>query len=101
MMGKPMAIMPFFGDQMAVAVQQQELGVGLVVRKDASSTVVSAALQRLMGDASLSRRASQVKELNDRRRDMSRAIEVIINHATNAFPMQIPAPPAVWLRLLP
>merc|ERR1712203_143651 len=73
MMGKPMAIMPFFGDQMAVAVAQQELGVALLVRKDTDKAGLSKVLKRIASESSFAARSLQVKQLNDQRKDMSRA----------------------------
>lgn len=101
MMGKPMAIMPFFGDQMAVAVAQQELGVGLLVRKDTDAADLAKVLDRLANEGSFAERSFQVKQLNEQRRDMSRAVQVIVNHGSRAFPLHIPAPPAIWMRALP
>ena len=100
MLGKPMAIMPFFGDQMAVARAQQELGVGVLVRKDAPSIEIVEAVRRIAGKP-FAARSRQVMELNQRRSDMRRAVEVIVNHGSGAFTLHIPPPPAIWLRLVP
>jgi len=101
MMGKPMAIMPFFGDQMAVAVAQQELGVALLVRKDTDTAGLVKVLDRIANERSFADRSYQVKQLNEQRRDMSRAVQVIVNHGGRVFHLHIPAPPAIWMRALP
>eukprot|EP00929_Paragymnodinium_shiwhaense_P010874 TRINITY_DN11590_c0_g2_i1.p1 TRINITY_DN11590_c0_g2~~TRINITY_DN11590_c0_g2_i1.p1 ORF type:complete len:416 (+),score=104.50 TRINITY_DN11590_c0_g2_i1:415-1662(+) len=93
MFGKPLAIMPFFGDQMIVAASQVEAGVGTVIRKDCEDTAELVGAIRLI--------ATDIKDLNAKRKDLSRAVEVIVNHGSNKFVLQVPRAPNVLLRLLP
>lgn len=98
--GKPMAIMPFFGDQMMVAAVHRDLGVAVLLDKTATDPrdLVSA-ISEISTDR-YRNRSLEVKELNDQRRDLTRGVQVVVNQATGRFRMHIPPCPSI-LRLLP
>ena len=99
--GKPLAIMPFFGDQMMVAVVHRELGVAVVLDKLSATPEDFVAAIRKIATEPFRRRSWEIKELNDQRRDMSRAVQVIVNQATGKFHLHIPPCPSLWIRLMP
>lgn len=99
--GKPMAIMPFMADQMMVAVVHRDLGVAVLVDKlKATPESLVKSIQEIEGE-SFQQRSKEVKELNERRRDMSRAVEVIVNHGTKKFYLHVPPCPHILIRGIP
>eukprot|EP00439_Symbiodinium_sp_Y106_P034483 s862_g4.t1 len=99
--GKPLAIMPFFADQMTVAVVHRDLGVAVILDKHAATPTTSVAAIRKIATEPFRRRSLEIKELNEQRRDMSRAVQVIVNQATGKFYMHIPPCPSLWIRAMP
>ncbi|CAE7892867.1 UGT2B17 [Symbiodinium microadriaticum] len=99
--GKPLAIMPFFADQMTVAVVHRDLGVAVILDKHAATPQTSVAAIRKIATEPFRRRSMEIKELNEQRRDMSRAVQVIVNQATGKFYMHIPPCPSLWIRAIP
>jgi len=100
MTGTPMVIIPFFADQMAVGAAQQELGVARLVRKDAWDGAALVAALREVAAEPIRGRAEEVRRLNDERKDMGRAVQVITNQATGKFRLHIPRAPGL-LRFIP
>ena len=99
--GKPLAIMPFFGDQMMVAVVQRDLGVAVILDKTAVTPDELVAAIRKIATEPFRRRSQEIKALNEQRRDMARAVQVIVNQATGKFYMHIPPCPNILIRATP
>ena len=99
--GKPLAIMPFFADQMMVAVLHRDLGVAVMLDKTAATADDLVAAIRKISTEPFRRRSREIKELNEQRRDMSRAVQVIVNQATGKFYLHTPPCPNLLLRTIP
>lgn len=99
--GKPMAIMPFMADQMMVAVVHRDLGVAVLVNKnEATPQSLTESIRQIASEA-YQRRSAQIRKLNEERKDMSRAVEVIVNQATGAFRLHVPPCPHILIRCIP
>jgi len=99
--GKPLAIMPFFADQMMVAVVHRDLGVAVLLDKTAATPSDLVKAIHLISTEPYQRRAREIKELNAERRDMSRAVQVIVNQATGKFRLHVPPCPNILTRAMP
>ena len=99
--GKPLAIMPFFADQMMVAVVHRDLGVAVMLDKTAATPDDLVAAIRKISTEPYRRRSREIRELNEQRRDMSRAVQVIVNQATGKFRLHIPPCPNLLIRIVP
>ena len=99
--GKPMAIMPFMADQMMVAVVHRDLGVAVLINKvKATPQSLTDAINQIASEK-FQRRSAQIRQLNEERRDLSRAVEVIVNQASGRFYLHIPPCPHILIRLTP
>ncbi|CAK9006722.1 unnamed protein product [Durusdinium trenchii] len=99
--GKPMAIMPFFADQMMVAAVHRDLGVAVLVNKNEATPQSLAESINTIASEAFQRRAAQIRKLNEERKDMSRAVEVIVNQASGTFHLHVPPCPHILIRCVP
>lgn len=99
--GKPLAIMPFFGDQMMVAATHRDLGVAVMLDKTTTNAQELVDAIRTVSTEKYRKRSLEVKKLIDQRSDLSRAVQVIENQATGKFHLHIPPCPHVLMRLIP
>ena len=56
---------------------------------------------RQIASEAYQRRSAQIRKLNEERKDMSRAVEVIVNQATGAFRLHVPPCPHILIRCIP
>mmetsp|Transcript_30651 Transcript_30651/g.88879 ORF Transcript_30651/g.88879 Transcript_30651/m.88879 type:complete len:511 (-) Transcript_30651:142-1674(-) len=88
--GTPMLIMPVTLDTPTVATLHEKLGVALRLHKNyITPDVVASSIAKLRSQK-FQERAKQVRDLNLKRADLSRAVEVIENVAARRFPADVP-----------
>lgn len=98
--GVPMLIMPFFGDSPLNAVIHEELGVAIRMhKKKLESQLLADEFVRITGEV-YQQKAAQIKSLNDKFANLTRAVEVIENVASRRYPMRVPQQGAL-LQMVP